>query len=122
MDDNRVANVEQTNQSYSRNKSGAMKIIQILLSVFALGSAYDRQITRQDYGDCEHVIGVTNSSVSNLNFTRYFEISKVKYNYKNSDELLRTRMFFRGKFEFEALLSERKTPASTDRAFPSRKY
>lgn len=97
-----------------------MKTILLLVSVFVFGHCYDPHITRQDYGDCENIVRVVgDNSVSNYNFTNFLEISKMKYNYKNSDELLRTRMFFKGKSDFSVLLSSSKAPMKFDKVFPS---
>lgn len=100
----------------------AVKIFSILYYLIALGSAFDRHITRQDYGDCEHAVGVINSTMKNYEFSRYFEISKIKYNYKNEDEILRTRMFFRGKSRFEAFLWGGTIPSPNEKGFLSSKY
>lgn len=52
-------------------------------------------------------------------FTNYIDIENVKYNYKNNDEMLRTRLFFQGKSDFLVLISKNRIPRKTDKAFPT---
>lgn len=99
-----------------------MKIVLLLCSLFVVGLCYDPHITRQDYGDCVTAVRVTGDKNSQYNFTNFLEISKLKYNYNNKDELLRARMYFKGKSEFSALLSGSKTPTNSDKVFPSCKW
>uniref|UniRef100_T1H266 Uncharacterized protein n=1 Tax=Megaselia scalaris TaxID=36166 RepID=T1H266_MEGSC len=81
--------------------------IVFILQYICICLAYDKDITFQDFKDCQQeYVSEGNGSQSWADFKKIIAIDTLRNNYKHSDEILRTRFYYQGPRDLSVMLSD----------------